>query len=810
MNLYDAFEQAIAFPTLEQQQEFISRLAVQSKQLADELAGLLNHAAAAGEHTLGVKQSVAQVAANWCSEDFSARLTGRKLGVWQLERLLAQGGMSTVYLASRQDGQFEQQVAVKVLNPLIYPVSPQSKAFDEAGVCARLNHAAITTMLDAGVVEYEGKSAHYIVMEFVDGLPLQQWLDHQKPGLQQVLKLMLELCDALHYAHIHQVVHADLKPANILIDKLGHARLIDFGIAQLQQREQVENEQVQRYVRALSVGFASPEQLSGQPVSTLSDIFSFGKVMAVVLTKLQLPSLQLRELTAIVQKATAAEPAQRYLSMRDLQLELQAVLEKRPVLVFSSTPAYKTHKFIRRQPWVSVLTVSLAVAALGFGLTLWQHNKVLEQERRVSDQVADFMIDVFKAADPSSYDGNPISAQDLLLTAKSKLATIEESDEVQHRLQLYLASALHGVGEYAQAAELLELIPLTSDLLVNRQLLSVMIKLDQSDIEQAGLLLGQLNPTQLTEHSRLKYFLYKANIAHYKGEFQTSLDLLQQSEAIALAMPQYSDLLTIKNYKVANYIQLGNAKAQLKEANDAVQISATHFGEDSLQMSNALQSLQNALASSESYAESGTVLERKLKIEQKIFPKNHPAIALTLNELGSNYASLELYDKAVTLHQQAIQIIEERFGQHHIDYVYGNAYLGNAYGFLKQHDKAIAAHQLSHDASEKLLGSDNLITLNALNNLGRAYHEKGDHQQARVLVEKGLQQARKQFDENSLRLALFKATYGSILLALNDIDGAKQNLEQALNVMKVTLGEAHTRYQRTLEKYQQARRLSSS
>lgn len=812
MNLYDAFADAIALPTAEQQQQFLSVVHEQSKELAIKVAQMLKAAADAGEHTLGVKHIMADTAAKWCDADFSARLSGMQLGIWQLDQLLAQGGMSAVYLASRQDGQFEQHVAIKVLNPLIYPVSPQSKAFDEAGVCARLHHKAITTILDAGVVSFHGEQAHYIVMEYVDGQPLSDWLIQQKPDITHLLLLVKELCDALHYAHTHQVIHADLKPANILVDNQGHARLIDFGISQLQHTEQGTDEQVQLYVRALSYGFASPEQIKGETLSTLSDLFSLGKVLEHALYTIapELPKhnkLYYRELQAIIHKATAIEPSQRYLSIRDLQQDITAVLQKRPVIAIKASGTYRARKFVLRQPWLTALATTLFASAVGFGLTLWQHNKVLQQERQMADQVTDFMVEVFKAADPESYDSNPISAQDLLLTAKNKLKTLDTSEQVLHRLQLQLASALHGVGEYQHSLDLLEQIPNSSSLYVNKHLLTVSVKLDQSELEQALTLLQQLNPAQLSEHSRLKYFLYQANIAHFNSEYQQSLDWLKQAEQIARQLPQYSDLVTIKNYEVANYIQLGNAAMQLQAAKEAEMIANANFGEKSGEMIAALRSLQNALASLESYEESGRVLEHMLVLQRQLYPQDHPLIVVTLNDLGSNYASLEQYDKAVELHKQAIQMIEGRFGQKHIDYIYGNAYLGNAYGFLQQHEQAIEAHQLSYSASEKFLGPDNLVTLNALNNLGRAFHEKGEHQKAKTLVETGLERARKQFDENSLRLALFKATYGSILLSLHDVTGAKQNLEQALSVMKNTLGEAHTRYKRTFEKYKQTQQL---
>ncbi len=799
MNLYDAYSQAIAFSTKELQQDFLHSLQQQSREIAEKLRLLLTAAEQAGERTLNVQKQVAQVAHEYCQTDISANLVGIRLGVWQCDSLIALGGMSAVYKASRQDGQFAQQVAIKVLNPLIYPVTEHSKAFDEAGLCARLNHPAITTILDGGIVELQGQKAHYIVMEFVDGVSLSEWLAQNRPNLDTVLKLLIALCDALQYAHNHQVIHADLKPANILVDSAGRPRLIDFGISQLQHQTAAQSSDVSCYVRAMSVGFACPEQLNGEALSTQADIYSLGKILAVSLNQTKPSKLQHKELTAIICKATAAEPSQRYVSAHELQQDLLAILSNLPISAYKSSVSDRVRKLFIRQPWGTGFALSFAFGVLGFAVTVWHHNKKLEVERQIAEQTSSFMVDVFSAASPESYDNNPISAQDLLLIAKSKVDRFNSSPEIQQRLQLELASTFIGVGDYQTAVDLLEKIPNDSSIYVNKELLKASVLLDLSDLTAVQKILSQFNPDKLTVHSRLKYYLSSANIAHFQGKFSESLDLLERAEAAAQQIQQYSDLITINDYKMANYAALGQFQEQLQLANRSVELAKAHFGEESMQMVQALYSLQGALGNAEKFPESGEVLERLLAVQRKLYPADHPRLAITLNELGSNFTSMQNYQKAVDLHQQAINMIVGRFGKKHIDYVYGNAYLGNAYGFLQQHDKAIESYLLSYNASKDLLGPDNVTTLNALNNLARSYHEKGDNHTARQLLEQCLKLARTQFAEDSLRIAMYKSVYGSVLLALNEPDAARKNLTEALDVMKKNIGESHTRYKRTLE-----------
>lgn len=806
MSLFEVFQEAIALPTTDTQQEYIEQLRYKSPELASTLEQMLTAAAEFGDKTLGVGSVISAMATEFCRGDISGDLIGQQLGCWRLEQLLAQGGMSVVYLASRQDGQFEQQMAIKVLNPLLYPVTEYSNAFDEAGFCARLNHSAITTVFDVGVVTHNGHQAHFIVMEYVQGLPLAQWLDQQQPNATTLLKLLVEVCAALHYAHAHQVIHADIKPANILVDEHGHARLIDFGIAQLKSKKSDADCSGKQYMRALSFGFSSPEQLAGAPLTVLSDVFSMGKLIEAAVKNVAFNNLQQKEIAAIIGKATAIDTNKRYMSMRELQMDLHAVLHKTTISALHNTPAYKVKKFIVRQPWLSALGVALFVSAGVFAALMWQHNVVLERERRAAEQVANFMVDVFTSADPEAYDGNPISAQDLLITAKAKLTDAKSSSVINHRLQLHLASALAGIGEYEQALPLLDMIPAESSLWVKQQLQKIAIKLDQSELEQAKVLLDGLQPETLSDEAKLKYFLYSGRLAYFQDDFMRSLEWLDKAEYVAQKTQGYSDLITIKNYKLTNHQQLGNLKAHIQEAHLAVELAKQYFTPASAENMTALLGLELAYATSEKYQESAAVLEEIYRVKQQRYPKDHPSIALTLNEMGSNYTSMEQYDKAIELHQQAIQMIEGRYGQHHIDYIYGNAYLGNAYGHLKRHAEAIQAHKLSLQASEKLFGAENLITINALANLGLAHHEQGDHQQAKVFLVDALQRALKLFDEKSLRVALIKSPLGSTLLALNELEQAQLHLQQSLDVLKATFGEQHIRYQKALKKLNEVNR----
>ncbi len=803
MNLYQLYLDVTALPTPDDQQQFVEKLQQSSAELAAKLRALLSAARQAGDDTLGLSQAVSEAAAQVCASDISSQLTGQRLGYWQLERIIAEGGMSCVYLASRQDGQFEQQVAIKVLNPLIYPVTEQNSAFAEANLTARLSHPGITKVFDGGIVQHHDQAAHYIVMEYVKGLPLDQWLSNAQPDLNTLLTLFIHLADALHYAHTYQIIHADLKPANILVDEHGMPKLIDFGISRLKQQTEATPLYVQRYIRALSLAYASPEQLSGEPLTTLSDVYSLGKVLAFTLAAIPLPVFCRQELSAVIRKATQPENELRYLSMSDIQQDLTAVTRHRPVSAYPATSGYRLRKFIQRQPWVSALSSILLLSGMFFSLALWQKNISLVAERQAAEMVADFMVEVFTVANPSAYDGNPISASDLLLTATSLLAGMDTSLETTHRLQLHLATALKGIEEPGHAWQLLESIPASSRLQSEKLLLMASVKLNQSKLDDVQPLLDQLQPMQLPPELLAEYYLHAGRLAFLQDRLQDSLRYLEQAEILASQEQAYTLLINIKNYKSANYQHLGNISQQLAEAQASLNLAQQHFQPQSAQYVRALNTLQGAYAINQRFTEAAELLEQMYAIQQKMYHSDHPALALTLNEMGAGYSDLLQYEKAIPLHIQAIEIIERRYGQRHIDYIYGHAYLDNAYGYLLRHGEAIEAYKKGLQASEQLYGPDNSITITSVANLGLAYHEQGQHQQAKMTLLDALERVLKNYDESSLRAAYIKASLGSTLLALNEYDESRRHLTEAAESIKNTLGESHLRYQNIMQKLEQ-------
>ncbi|MEM9457846.1 MAG: AAA-like domain-containing protein [Myxococcota bacterium] len=286
-----------------------------------------------------------------------------RLGPWRLERPLGSGGMGTVWLADRADGAFRMKAAVKLINR--DALSPQQiqRFVRERQILADLEHANICRLIDGGTTADERP---YLVMELVDGLPLDQYVRQAEPSVPALLRLMIKICDAVGFAHARGVIHRDLKPGNIMVNESGEPKVLDFGIARL--RSSTDPKITQTGQMALTPCYASPEQWRGEQLGPGADVFSLGIVLFELLTQASLPAPGLQgvpessmieaglddALREIVLRAVHDQAEHRFVSMAELAEALRTYLEgvsapeaiaSRPTRVFISCRSDVTADF---------------------------------------------------------------------------------------------------------------------------------------------------------------------------------------------------------------------------------------------------------------------------------------------------------------------------------------------------------------------------------------------------------------------------------------------------------------------------------
>ena len=377
-------------------------------------------------------------------QPFSNILEGKRCGPYRLIREIARGGMGEVYLAARADEQYEKQVAIKLVRRGMDTESILHRFRNERQILAELDHPNIARLLDGGVTE---DGLPWLALEYVEGEPLNKYCQQQQLSIIQRLTIFRSVCAAVHYAHQHPVVHRDLKPSNILVTPEGVPKLLDFGIAKIICPESPEQstDQTQTIMRLMTPGYASPEQIKGETVTTISDIYSLGLILYELLTdkrpyhvsnlsqheieriiceetplppsvavkgkdtpnsrtsacKIEPAShtsadhinrLQRRlvgDLDDIVMMALRKEPQRRYTSAEQFSQDIQRYLDGLPVIASPDTWTYRSKKFIRRRKTLVAATAAIVLSLLtGIILAVWQARGALAQERIAKQQAA--------------------------------------------------------------------------------------------------------------------------------------------------------------------------------------------------------------------------------------------------------------------------------------------------------------------------------------------------------------------------------------------------------------------------------------
>lgn len=422
-----------------------------------------------------LEDSPHQRAAELIDRQLADRLIGRRFGQWRIEHLIHSGGMGSVYLARRSGDQFEQRGALKLIRAGLNEAHLREAFARERRLLATLEHPGIARLLDGGTTE---DGVPWLVMEYVDGVPIDRWADDQQLDTGQRLALFEQLCAAVEHAHQHLVVHRDIKPGNVLVTADGTPRLLDFGIARLLPETSLDIDMTLTRQRMLTPACASPEQIMGQPVTTASDVYQLGVLLYRLLTRTlpldvtttsaaeaerlictqtpPLPSSRVErtlarrlrgDLDAIIMTTLRKEPARRYGSALALAEDLRRFRNGQPVQARPDSIPYRTGKFLRRH-WQGVALTSMAFLALmaGLAVAVWQAEAARSERDRLQ-HVNEFMESILLEADPS-HAGTDATVRDMLATAGQRIEhSFQDSPQIE-------ASIRHTIG-YAQLSLML-------------------------------------------------------------------------------------------------------------------------------------------------------------------------------------------------------------------------------------------------------------------------------------------------------------------------------------------------------------------
>jgi tetratricopeptide (TPR) repeat protein len=409
----DLFEQALPLPAGERT-ALLDDACRADEELRREVVSLLaSHRAAGGF----VQQRIERALASFCDTSVSPAQPIR-VGPYRLIRELGRGGMGTVFLAERDDDQYHAQVAVKLVRPGMDTEFILARFRRERQTLARLQHPNISRLLDGGTTD---SGLPYFVMEYIDGPWLTVFAETRRLAVDERLRLFLDVCSAVDYAHRNFIIHRDLKPGNILVDAGGVPKLVDFGICKLLRADAVPAGDT--VVAPMTPNYASPEQIRGDAVTLLSDVYSLGAVLYELLTgtcarqfsiltaaaiehasrtAIALPSAAAVDKTVarqlkgdvdnIVMRALETEPQRRYESAAQLADDLRRFLDHEPVHARPQTVGYRALKFVRRNR-AQVSAAAAVFLALSVGLTVSvRESRIASSRLRQIRTMADTLV----------------------------------------------------------------------------------------------------------------------------------------------------------------------------------------------------------------------------------------------------------------------------------------------------------------------------------------------------------------------------------------------------------------------------------
>ncbi len=737
------FEQALALDAAERQAFLIDLKATDSEQ-AERLTAMLDADAASSDVFARFQQQ----------DPNTSRTLPDSIGPFRILKKLGEGGMGVVYLGLRKTADFEQRLAIKRLNAAVDSDLARHRLLIEQRVLASLRHPNIAQFVDGGE---DADGTPYVAMEFIDGLPLLEYAQERQLSRRQRVELFLNLCHAAHFAHQHLIVHRDIKAGNVLIDEHGVLKLLDFGIAKLLGEERGgQDETVMTVAGAMTPHYASPEQIRGEAVTPLTDIYSLGVVLYELLAGRRPYDIQTRrpteiekiicltdpdpplashrgrdgDLNSIVLKTMHKETNRRYQSAAQLAEDLQRWLDGRPVLARPDSAGYRLRSFLRRHPFGAAASTSIVLLMVAFSVGMaWQAQRLAverdraEREARVATETSAFLIELFQASDTRETNPQDLRARDLLDRAAERIQTELSSDPLTRaQLMLVIGLAYSHQGMEAEAISLL-----TEALQLREQHLGpdhALVAYSQNRLGNALRGFGHMREAEPMLTRALAWRQASGEVNHDLADSYNNVGLLQNElgwyeaaerslrqsielhrqaggmETIQAAAPLHNLAISLRSQqRFDDARQAALDSLTIKRAND--------WSLDSL--ANTLAILANIERQRDDVQAALAASEESLALREQVFGRDSVRIASGLATHANILQQLDRSDEAEALFLEALNLHKSNQSEQSL----GAADIRLGYGrFLDRHDRteeservlaealAIAEAQFPEDAPE--------------------------------------------------------------------------------------------------------------
>lgn len=759
-----------------------------------------------------------QPAALLLDPESAGELTGRSVGPYRIESHLGAGGMGTVYRARHEDERLDRVVALKLIRAGARGDLEFQRRFErECRILAGLEHPGIARLYDGGT---SADGVAYLVMEYVDGQPIDRYCREHRLAIVDTLRLFVKVGDAVAFAHAHLIVHRDLKTGNILVAANGEPKLLDFGIAASLADEPSEPAGDPKAPQPRTPAYAAPEQLAAGQPTPATDVYSLGVVLYQLLTG-QLPlspegktaeehdralleqvpeapsravltvagplddaarRLRARQLSgdldAILAKALAKSPAERYPTAAALTEDLVRHLEFRPVVARPPTPGYRVRRFCRRfrVQVAAAALVALALAGTAVATTL-QARRIAEErdhavaarraaelERDRAERTANLVTDIFEGVDLSATQG-PDALDRVLGAVRRNLLDFRDPGVAKAAALSSLAEVHNDLGRSEAADELLAAsLAITANAAPGTPEALERIR---AQVVQAEVLLARRRPREAEALARR---------AH--------------DELVTLPQPPPGLLAMTKNHLALALLGLGRAdeaESLLAEGVAIVEANPTRLETSFAQ---TLHNHASAALARGDLQLARERFERALASARQTNGDHSDQTARVLAALGSTLGRLERYEEAEVSQRQALAILRERLGERHPDAL---ETLSNLAISLRQVGRTEESAQLLCEGlvlRREVFGEASVPVAQTLQNLGYVFSELGHPE----LADRSVGAARTIFEQEQAppaSLAGAWAVSGVLASLAGRLDPAREALTKALELARSGVGNDH-------------------
>ncbi len=764
--------------------------------LRTDVRALLRADAGAGDRI--ISDAIANAADTLHDAIRTTPAIGARVGPYRLLEEIGQGGMGTVYLAERADDEYRSRVAIKFVRGHFATPDLARRLLAERQILADLTHPNIAWLLDGGTTD---DGTPYLVMEFIDGEPIDVWCDHAKLGLSGRIAVFRTVCEAVRYAHAGLVVHRDVKPSNILVTRDGTPKLVDFGIAKLLAGDGATD--VTGTLRMLTPAYAAPEQIRGERITVATDVYALGGVLYRLLTgspphdtagvgsaeverritevDAPLASDAARaaglpwhrrlqgDLDRILRTALHKDPARRYASVERLVDDLKRHAEGRPVSAQPDTMGYRVGKFVRRNRSAVLAGVAALLTAAGFltwhGMRITDERNLARAEAARAREVTSFLRELFEVTSPSVSRGETVTARELLDSGAVRIATqLGNQPDVQATLMRTIGDVYARLGLPAAAGPLLA----------------------RAYAQHREVLGDDAIETSTSQLAHAVWLQDAGELDSAQPHFEAVLATRQRH------LPERDPMVGVAHHQLAYLLEAqGDFEGAERHFRAALASARDRSPPDPGGVADAATRLGRLLRQLDRYDEAESLLREGLAGQRRVLGDLHPDVAGAARNLAALLRDLGQYEAADTLFREAIATRRQLFGDQHPELANALSSYAGMLDLSGKRDSAITVARAALQILElpKNGRSPNLPA--TVHNLGVMEHSRGRLDEAIILFTRALTLQEEMTEPGHHTTAFPRVSLANVRLDQGRPDLAEPLLREAVAIRRAALPAGH-------------------